>query len=159
MTQYTSIRLVIAISAMGWKLYQMDAKTTFLNDIVDTLLLGIRSMIKAEEYFPRSRKLHHEYTEEIRNVGLQVHSYSDGCKFEEAERFCFRFKFDLSHYESLIDWVLDVSDEHQTRYLFCCECSQSVHVRTKADSLDCCKTCAHIVLWQYTIHNRFQIVT
>ena len=46
----------IAISVMGWKLYQMDVKTTFLNDIVDTLLLGIRSMAKVEEDFPRSRK-------------------------------------------------------------------------------------------------------
>ena len=63
----------------------MDAKTTFLNDIVDTLLLGIRSMIKAKEDFSRSRKLNHGYAEEIRNVGLQVHSYFDGCKFEEAE--------------------------------------------------------------------------
>ena len=36
---------------MGWKLYQIDVKTAFLNNIVDTLLLGIRSMIKEEEYF------------------------------------------------------------------------------------------------------------
>ena len=79
---------------MGWKLYQMDAKTTFFNDIVDTLLLGIRSMIKAEEDFPRSRKLHHRYAEKVQNVGLHVHSYFDGCKFEETERFCFGFKFD-----------------------------------------------------------------
>ena len=78
MARYTSIRLIFAISYMGWKLYQMDAKTAFLNDIVDTLLLRIRSMIKAEEDFPRSRKLHHGYAEEIQNVGLQVHSYSDG---------------------------------------------------------------------------------
>ena len=56
----------------------MDDKTAFLNDIVDTLLLRIRIMIKAEEDFPRSRKLHHGYDEEIQNVGLQVHSYSDG---------------------------------------------------------------------------------
>ena len=94
LARYAPIRSVIAISAMGWKLYQMDANTTFLNDIVDTLVLGIMSMIKAEEDFPRSRKLHHGYAEEIRNVGLQVHSYSDGCKFEEAERLCFRLKFD-----------------------------------------------------------------
>ena len=72
----------------------MDAKTTFLNDIVHILLLGTRSMIKAEEYFPRSRKLHHGYAEEIQNVGLQIHSYFDGCKFEEVEGLCFRFKFD-----------------------------------------------------------------
>ena len=43
-------------------------------------------MIKEEEYFPRSRILHHGYVEEIQNVGLQVHSYFDGCKFEEAVR-------------------------------------------------------------------------
>ena len=43
----------------------MDVKTSFLNDIVDTLLLGIRSMIKEEEDFPRSRKIHHGYTQEI----------------------------------------------------------------------------------------------
>ena len=67
----------------------MDAKTTFLNDIVDALLIQIRSMIKEEEYFATTR-----YTEEIHNVGMQVHSYSDGCKFEESERLYFRFKFD-----------------------------------------------------------------
>ena len=43
----------------------MDAKTTFLNDIIETILLAIRSMIKAKEYFPRSRKLHYGYAEEI----------------------------------------------------------------------------------------------
>ena len=90
----------------------MDAKTTFLNDIVDALLLGIRSMVKAEEYFPKTRKLHHRYTEEIQNVGLQVHSYSNGCKFEEAERFCFIFKFDPSHHVLPVDSVLDVFDKH-----------------------------------------------
>ena len=36
---------------MGWKLYQIDAKTTFLNDIVDTLLLGIRSMRRKKKIF------------------------------------------------------------------------------------------------------------
>ena len=89
----------------------MDFKTTFLNNIVDALLLGIRSMIKEEEYFPRSRKIHHEYIEEIQNVTMQFHRQSDGCKFE-AERFCFRFKFDRSHYVSPADWVLDVFDKH-----------------------------------------------
>ena len=50
MAQYNSIRSIIAITlAMGWKLYQMDVKTTFLNNIVDALLLGIRSVIKEEE--------------------------------------------------------------------------------------------------------------
>ena len=39
MARYTSIRSVIAISSMGWKLYQMNGKIAFLNDIVDTLLL------------------------------------------------------------------------------------------------------------------------
>ena len=91
----------------------MDAKINFLNDIVDTLLLGIRIMIKEEEYFPRLRKLHHGYGEEIQNVGLQVHCYYNGCKFEEAKRLCLKFKFDRSHYVSPVDWVLDVSDEHQ----------------------------------------------
>ena len=67
----------------------MDAKTTFLNGIVDTLLLRIISMIKEEEDFPRSRKIHHQYTEEIRNVGLQVHNYFDGCKYDEVEGFYF----------------------------------------------------------------------
>ena len=31
-------------------------------------------------------------------------------------------------YVSPVDWVLDVFDEHQTRHLFCYECSQSIHV-------------------------------
>ena len=122
---------------MGWKLHKMDVKTTFLNDIVDALLLGIRSMVKAKEDFPKTRKLHHRYTEEIRNVGLQVHIYSDGCKFEEAKRFCLKFKFDRSHYVLPVDWVLDVSDEHQTRCLFLFEFHQLVHVRTEVDSLEC----------------------
>jgi hypothetical protein len=30
--RYTSIRMIIALTAsMGWKLHQMDVKTTFLN--------------------------------------------------------------------------------------------------------------------------------
>ena len=114
---------------------------------IDGLILGIRIMTEEERDFPRTRKIHHRYTEEIRNVGLQVHSYFNGCKLEEGEGFCFRFKFDWSHYVSPVDWVLDVSEEHQTRYLFCCECSQLVYVRTEADSLDCCKTCARILTW------------
>ena len=61
---------------------------------IDALLLGIRSMEEAERDFPRTRKIHHRDTEEIQNVGLQVHSYYDGCKFEEAEGLCFIFKFD-----------------------------------------------------------------
>ena len=84
MARYTSIKSIIAItSAMGWKLYQMDVKTAFLNDIVDTLLLGIRSTIKAREYFPRSRKIHHRYAEEIQNVGVQVHRDSYGCNLKK----------------------------------------------------------------------------
>ena len=36
MAQYTSIRSIIAIaSAVGWKLHQMDVKTTFLNGIIE----------------------------------------------------------------------------------------------------------------------------
>ena len=84
-------------------------------------------MSEVEGYFSRSRKIHHRYTEDIWNVGLQVHNYSDGCKFEEAERFCFRLKFDRSHYVLPVDWIADVSDEHQTGYMFCCECSHPVH--------------------------------
>ena len=45
---------------------------------IAALLLGIISMVEAGRYFPRTRKIHHIYTEEIRNVRLQVHSYSDG---------------------------------------------------------------------------------
>ena len=64
--RYTSIGSIIAIaSAMRWKLHQMDVKTTFLDDIVDALLLGIRSMVEVEGDFPRSRKIRHRYTEEI----------------------------------------------------------------------------------------------
>ena len=40
-------------------------------------------MAKEEEDFPTSMKIHHRYTEEIRNVELEVHSYSNGCKFEK----------------------------------------------------------------------------
>ena len=36
MARYTSIRSIIAItSAMGWKLYQIDVKTSFLNGIIE----------------------------------------------------------------------------------------------------------------------------
>ena len=94
MARYTSIGLIISItSTMGCKLYQMYVKIAFPNDIVDTLLLDIRSMVKVEEDFPIRRKLHHRYPKEIQNVGLKFHGYSNGCKFEEAEGFCFKFKF------------------------------------------------------------------
>lgn len=34
--KYTSIRAVISISLeMGWRIHQMDAKTTFLNGIIE----------------------------------------------------------------------------------------------------------------------------
>ena len=34
--RYTSIKTIIAIaSTMGWKLHQMDVKTTFLNGIIE----------------------------------------------------------------------------------------------------------------------------
>jgi hypothetical protein len=34
--RYTSIRSTISIaSIMGWKLHQMDVKTTFLNDVIE----------------------------------------------------------------------------------------------------------------------------
>lgn len=33
---YTSIRAIMALVAkLGWKLHQMDMKTTFLNDVVE----------------------------------------------------------------------------------------------------------------------------
>jgi hypothetical protein len=34
--RYTSIRIVIYLaSVMGWKIHQMDMKTTFLNDAIE----------------------------------------------------------------------------------------------------------------------------
>jgi hypothetical protein len=35
-TRYTSIRTIIALAAsMGWRLHQMDVKTTFLNGEIE----------------------------------------------------------------------------------------------------------------------------
>ena len=97
--------------------------------------------------FAKSRKIHHSYFEEIWDVGLQVHGYSDGCKFEEAEGICFRFWFDWSHHVLPIDWISDVFDVHQTRYMLCCVHSQPVYGWSKADSLGYCKTCFQINTW------------
>jgi hypothetical protein len=34
-TRYSSIRSILALSAqMGWRIHQMDVKTTFLNEII-----------------------------------------------------------------------------------------------------------------------------
>ena len=55
MAQYTSIRLIIAItSTMGWKLHQMDVKTTFLNGIIEEEVY-----IKQLEWFVVHRKESH----------------------------------------------------------------------------------------------------
>ena len=36
MARYTSIRAIMALVAkLGWKLHQMDVKTTFLNGVVE----------------------------------------------------------------------------------------------------------------------------
>ena len=51
-------------------------------------------MAEVEGDFPRSRKIHHRYTEEIWNVGLQVHDHFDGYKLEEDEGLYFRFQPD-----------------------------------------------------------------
>ena len=42
-------------------------------------------MAKAERDFPKTRKIHHRYTEEIQNVGLQVHRYFDGCNLKKLK--------------------------------------------------------------------------
>ena len=40
-------------------------------------------MAEEKRDFPRTRKIHYSYTEEIQNVGLQVHGYSDGANFKK----------------------------------------------------------------------------
>ena len=42
------------------------------------------------------------------------------------------------------DWVLDVPDEHETRYLLCCEHLEPVLDRSKTCSLDCCKAYSEV---------------
>jgi hypothetical protein len=38
--KYTSIRSIIAIAfVMGWKLHQMDVKTSFLNGVIDVIVV------------------------------------------------------------------------------------------------------------------------
>ena len=37
-------------------------------------------------------------------------------------------------------WFIDVLGQHQTRYEFCSEYSQSVHGGAQESALDCCKT-------------------
>ena len=49
-----------------------------------------------------------------------------------------------SHDVSLDDWVLDVPDEHETKYLLCCEHLEPVPDRSKKCSLDCCKTYSEV---------------
>ena len=40
MARYTSIKSIIDITlSMGWKLYQMDVKTTFLNGIIEEVYI------------------------------------------------------------------------------------------------------------------------
>ena len=46
---------------------------------------------------------------------------------------------------SLDDWVLDVPDKHETRYLLCCEHLDLVPDRSKTCSLDCCKAYSEVL--------------
>ena len=50
------------------------------------------------------------------------------------------------------DWFLDIPDEHETRYLLCCE-----HIETC--SLDGCKACRAIVEYQlkYDVNQRINL--
>jgi hypothetical protein len=41
-------------------------------------------------------------------------------------------------------WIVDVSDEHQARYMFCCEHLESISGRTQTCSPCCCKTCDEV---------------
>ena len=45
---------------------------------------------------------------------------------------------------SLDDWVLDVPDEHETRYLLCCEHVEPVPDRSETCSLDCYKAYSEV---------------
>ena len=42
------------------------------------------------------------------------------------------------------DWVLDVPDKHETRYLLCYEHLEPVPDRSKTCSLDCCKAYSEV---------------
>jgi hypothetical protein len=41
-------------------------------------------------------------------------------------------------------WIVDVSNEHQVIYMFCCEHLESISGRTQTCSPSCCKTCDEI---------------
>ena len=43
------------------------------------------------------------------------------------------------------DWVLDVPNEYETRYLLCCEHLKPVPDRSETCSLDCCKAYSEVL--------------
>ena len=55
MARYTSIRAIIALATkLGWKLHQMDVKTTFLNGVVEEEVyveqpLGFETRVQIKE--------------------------------------------------------------------------------------------------------------
>ena len=42
------------------------------------------------------------------------------------------------------DWVPDIPEKHETRYLLCCEHLEPVLDRSKTCSLDCCKAYSEV---------------
>ena len=42
------------------------------------------------------------------------------------------------------DWVIDVPDEHETRYLLCCEHIEPVPDGSQTCSPNGCKTCSEV---------------
>ena len=54
-TKYSSIQDIISISSvMGWRIHQMDVKTTFLNEIIEGEVYIEKRLVVEHDYLPNS---------------------------------------------------------------------------------------------------------
>ena len=80
--------------------------------------------------------------EEVQDDGLLGHNQTYGIE-PEATDCCF-IRVGLCHDVSSDYWVLDVPNEHKTRYLICCEHIEPVLDGSKTCSPDGCKAYSEV---------------
>ena len=97
-------------------------------------------MVECKWNFPGTREIYNRDPEEIQDDGLQGHDHTYCIELKSIELCFIRSGYNVSS----DDWVLDVPDEHETRYLLYCEHLEPVTDRSETCSLDCCKAYSEV---------------
>ena len=104
--------------------------------------------------FPGVRKICCRCSEEILDDRLQT--YVDTHDHQLGEASCFRGRVGGPYLISSVDWFVNVFGQHQTRYEFCSEHSQSVHGGAQESALGSYKTYFEIPCWDCRLWSRLQ---